>query len=197
MPSIKSRLRAFLLTQNPGFQKYLSACTWVYEQLFLPLRYMPGSSIVWGPPRGMYQTASEFNKRNPTTPIIELTFREPIPCMYRVPWSNSAIVTSFFTEKVNTKLIEKKAWFFKNARYFYGHNGTIITSDDKIFLPLSPPEFYRTYKNQQSFYHLKLPKMARLKKVILIDTLKAGVNNYYHWLCDHIARFFLAETVGY
>jgi capsular polysaccharide biosynthesis protein len=190
MPSLKSKLRTFLLASNPDLQKYLSACTRVYEQLFLPFRYLPGNSAVWGPPRGMYHSAAEYNKRNPTTPIIELTLKEPTNNTYRLPWSNSEIVTSFFKENINTELIEKKAWFLKNARYLSGHNGTIITSDDKIFLPLSPPEFYRTYKNQQSFYYLKLPKMARLKKVILMDTLKAETNNHYHWLCDHISRFF-------
>jgi len=190
MLSVKSKLRTFLLARNPGFQKYLSACTWVYEQLFLPLRYMPGSSAVWGPPRGLYHTASEYNKRNPNTPIIELMLKEPTIDTYRVPWSNSEIATSFFKKNINTELLERKAWIFKNARYLYGHVGTIITSDDKIFLPLSIPEFYRTYKNHQYFYHLKLPKMARLKKVILMDTWLADENNYAHWLRDHISRLF-------
>jgi hypothetical protein len=190
MRAFKSNLKTFLLERNPGLKKHLSMLNWIYEQIFLLLRYMPGSSALWGPPRGLYHNAADYNKNNPNTPIIELVLKEQTTDIYRLPWSNSRIVTLFFKKKVNATVIEKKAWVFKKARYIYGHNGTIITSDDKIFLPLSPPKFYRTYKNHQAFFNIKLPKIERFNKVILMDTLKGDENNYCHWLRDHIARFF-------
>ena len=190
MRLFKFNLKAFLLKMFPGLLAYRPVFRAVMEKILWPMRYMPGSSLAWGPPRGLYKDAISYNIRNPSKPIRELLLKDAAADNYKLPWSNSQVATSFFKNNINTEVIEKRAWFLKEARYIYGHSGTIITSDDKIFLPLSPADFYRTHKTHQSFYLTKLPKMAIFKKVILVDTFRADENNYCHWLRDHISRFF-------
>ena len=159
------------------------------KTIFSFLKYLPGSSISFGPPRGIYLNAELHNSFNKANPIVEVLLREEHDYIRELPPTNSLLVVAKFKGLLKTEIIDKKAFFLTKSRYFKGFGGTVVTSDDKIFLPCSPLKNEADSNKHQSLYCLKLPKCYKLKKVVLIDT-KSSQDNYCHWLRDHLSRFY-------
>jgi hypothetical protein len=112
-----------------------------------------------------------------------------------LPRTNSALVLEKFKRLLKSEVIEKKGYYLKQARYFTGFGGTVVTSDDKIFFPCSPIKNEFDPKKHQSFYRLKLPKCYSYSKVVLVDTKSSG-DNYCHWLRDHLSRFYWLKEMN-
>lgn len=188
MGQLKSKIKTALLRGLPFIAKHRFVVIGYYKQAFVFLRYLPGSSKLYGPPRGIYKDAEAYNAANKTLQIQEFLIKDGATHTRRIPSTNSELVLNKFKGFLDTELIPKNGYILKDARYLYGNGGTVITSDDKIFLPASPLRNEWIYKRHQSLYLLKVESPVALDKVILIDT-KACEDNYYHWLKDHITRF--------
>jgi capsular polysaccharide biosynthesis protein len=160
------------------------------KSLFNFLHYLPGSSLYFGPPRGIYKDVEDYNQRNPGNPISRTQLYHEKTFQRKVVDTNSVLISQKFGLNLNSTITPKTAWFIQNCRYLYtgSTGGTIITKDDKIFLPCSPLKNENNHKKHQSLYLLKLPILKKFNKVILVDTRYAD-NNYCHWLRDHVTRF--------
>ncbi len=179
----------YLIVKYFPFIKHRIVVFRTLKSFFSFLRYLPGSSISFGPPRGIYLDAQSYNSVNKNDPIVAVLLQERKEAIRDIPPTNSKIVFDRFRSLAKTEIIERKGFQLNEARYFTGHGGTVVTKDDKIFLPCSPIRNEFDPKKHQSLYRFKLPKCHSLKKVVLIDT-KGAHNNYGHWIRDHLARFY-------
>ncbi len=165
------------------------------KSCFTFLRSLPGSSIYFGPPRGIYSNTQAHNSTNTSEPITEILLRQERSYIRELPPTNSSYVVNKFKHLFETEIIAKKAFLLTKARYFYGFGGTVVTSDDKIFFPCSPIKNEFDPNKHQSFYRFKLPKSYRYERVVLIDT-KSSRDNYCHWLRDHLSRFYWLKKMN-
>lgn len=195
MPFSKAQLKTKLLVWLPWVAKQRFKVIHFYKKVFWFLRYLPGSSWYYGPPRGIYSNTAAQNEGNPSDPIKQVVLKKEHSFTRTLPQTNSEMVTAKFQQLLEAIVFEKKAYFLNKARYLYGLGGTVITSDDKIFLPCSPLRNEWVHKKHQSLYLFKLPKITRFNKVILMDT-KACEDNYCHWMRDHLTRFYWLRLLG-
>lgn len=149
---------------------------------------MPGNSVWFGPPRGLYHNEEEYNIVFPANQITKITFKINSEYYRKTPHTNSKIVEEKFKTLDKAYIQIRNTFIIHNARYIYGDGGTVITQDDKIFLPCSPLKNEWYPDKHQSFYILNTPKLIKLDKVILVDTV-CSEKNYCHWLRDHLMRF--------
>ncbi len=141
-------------------------------------RYLPGSSINFGPPRGIYVNAETHNSVNAANCIVEVILQEEKKFTREIPLTNSEIIRDRFKDLLRTQIIERKGFYLTKSRYFNGFGGTVVTNDDKIFLPCSPIRNEFDLNKHQSLFRFKLPKCHFFKKVVLIDT-KGAVDNLW------------------
>lgn len=181
--------KAFIIKYIPFVKKRFIIVKYL-KSLFNFLHLLPGSSLYFGPPRGIYKDSADYNQKKTNLPIIETKLYEQETLKRAMPETNSVFVKQKFSINLNSIIISKVAWIIKNGRYLYTNStgGTVITNDDKIFLPCSPLKNENNYKKHQSLYLLKLPSLKKFDKVVLLDTRYAD-NNYCHWLRDHMTRF--------
>lgn len=187
--------KSIILKIIPNIQTYYLNLNRLLKSLFVFLRYLPGNSIIYGPPRGIYENRDSYNKSYPEEIIQEILLASENEYLRAVPNTNSKLVENKFEGFTKVKTFERKAFILPKARYLYGYGGTVITKNDKIFLPCSPlkNEFYP--KKHQSLYLLKTPKLVKLDKVVLMDTVCSDIN-YCHWLRDHVLRFFWLKNLN-
>lgn len=178
----------FLVKYFP-FIKHRFAVFRILKSFFSFLRELPGSSINFGPPRGIYVNAELHNSANKIDTIVEVVLQEQKKYIREIPHSNSNLIISRFKNLLHTEIIERKGFYLTKSRYFSGHGGTVVTSDDKVFLPCSPIKNEWDPNKHQSLFRLKLPKFHSFNKVVLVDT-KGAHDNYGHWLRDHLSRFY-------
>jgi capsular polysaccharide biosynthesis protein len=179
----------YLILKYFPFVKHRFVVVGALKSCFSFLRYLPGSSINFGPPRGIYLSAEAYNSSNKIEPITEVLLQGQKGYIRELPSTNSSLVIAKFKSLLKTEIIEKKGFSLTRSRYFSGFGGTIVTSDDKIFFPCSPIKNEFDAHKHQSLYRLKLPKCHKYNRVVLIDT-KSSQDNYCHWLRDHLSRFY-------
>jgi capsular polysaccharide biosynthesis protein len=184
-----------ILKRFPLINKYRYSINSIYKNLLWFLRYLPGTSLQFGPPRGIYKNAETYNTANKKDSIKEIVLAEEETVTRKPPATNSKLVLGRFSKYAVAKVIEKKGFVLNKARYVSGNGGTVITMDDKIFLPCSPLKNEWNFAKHQSLYVFKLPKAEIFKKVILIDT-RCSQENYYHWLNDHLQRFYWLKKMN-
>jgi len=187
--------KSILLKSIPNIQTYYLNIQKFFKDLFVFLRYLPGNSLIYGPPRGIYLNSNSYNGSFPKENIQEILLASENEYLRVLPNTNSKLVKNKFEGFTKVKTFERKVFILPKARYLYGYGGTVITKNDKIFLPCSPlkNEFYP--KRHQSLYILKTPKRVKLDKVVLMDTLCSEIN-YCHWLRDHVLRFFWLKSLN-
>ncbi len=178
----------FLVKYFP-FIKYRFVVFRMLKSFFSFLRYLPGSSINFGPPRGIHVNAESHNSVNKIDPIVEVALQEQKKHIREIPHTNSELIINRFKNLLNTEIIERKGFHLTTSRYFSGNGGTVVTSDDKVFLPCSPIKNEWNPNKHQSLFRLKLPKSHSFDKVVLVDT-KGAHDNYGHWLRDHLPRLY-------
>jgi len=188
-------IKTIALKLIPSGNKYRFTLIRILKKGLFFLRYLPGTSIHFGPPRGIYMDADSYNSRNKLYPIREIKLCSEQKKERKLPITNSPLVLSKFSKYLSGLIIEKKAFILYKARYLYGYGGTVITSDDKIFLPCSPLRNELDPNKHQSLYLFRLKKRKNFQKVILIDTRSAS-ENYCHWLRDHLPRFYWLRNLN-
>ncbi|HEY8781540.1 MAG TPA: glycosyltransferase family 61 protein [Mucilaginibacter sp.] len=157
------------------------------------MRFLPGSSDLFGPPRGIYKDIESIPP--PKLRMKEVKLRDGFFMNRVLPNTNSDLVKAAFADILKVESIEKKATIIQGGKYTLNKKPTVITHDDKIYLPCSPLKNEWNYKLHQSLYRLKIPKYKCLDKVILIHTPVAD-ENYYHWINDHLPRFYWLKKLN-
>ena len=191
----KDKAKEIALKLAPQLSKYRIIASGIFKKAFVFLRHLPGSSMSYGPPRGIYKNANQYNETNKKGIIAEILIKEGQHFMRKLPVTNSKRVIGCFGQHLEVDTIAKTGFNLPNARYLTGYGGTVITSDDKVFFPASPLRNESKIERHQSLYLFKLPKPTRFDKAVLIDT-RACQNNYYHWLKDHITRFYWLKQMN-
>jgi hypothetical protein len=186
---IKFDIKLFLLKNVPLIGRYRWHVQKFYKYLFYPLRYIPGSSLQYGPPRGLIDDSnfSSNDYKNIHISVIYFAESEKKYFSRSILNTNSELVSKKFNLYRKFNVCEKYLFQFTNARYISGNGGTLILSNDKILLSCSPLKNENNPHFHQSLYLFKLPKVEYFENVIIIESREAD-NNYGHWLRDFIPR---------
>ncbi len=190
-------IKTVVLKLIPGIQTYRFKLQIVLKKVFVFLRYLPGNSTIIGPPRGIYLNSTDYNSeyKNLSFPIQELVLKEEVSFSRELPRTNSPLITNKFQSCLDSKIIRKVGFVLPEARYISGFGGTVVTNDDKIFIPCSPLRNEWYPERHQSLYKIRLPRIESVDKIVLINT-NCAEHNYHHWISDHLPRFYWLREMG-
>lgn len=187
----------------------LRACWLVSRQLMLPIRgwfaariqAWSVSSIILGPPKGIYETSQEGEMRQreaPSSPsIYHYTQVLPAQEIYRTaPKTIDQDIHWKFSQQYQQSLPETFLVEIEEGRFCIDSRGkfytAVITANDHVVGDLSTGF---TSSHHLIFSELKLPKIRNIRDsiVILSDT---SDRNYFHWLFDALPKLYLLKAAG-
>lgn len=194
MASLKAILRACWLSSRSWT---LSIRGWFAAKT----QALPVSSLVLGPPKGLYETSQAVET------WYRQTLSHPFTYSYKKIFSLEEIrrtppqtidqnIHWKFRSQYQQKSPETFLVEIEEGRFCVDRKGkfysAVITADDKVIGDLSSGF---TSPSHPIFSELKLPKFQEINDsiVILSDT---SDSNYFHWLLDALPRLHLLEVVG-
>lgn len=165
------------------------------RRLTYPLRWLPGSSKVWGPPRGIYLTTHVI------APVAGRSMAHVVPLLPKesfersLPATNSSRVRAEFARCLHAEYTECHVATLMEARFAgRGLGGVVISHDDRVVRPYSPPRNENDPKFHNALSAFRLPPVVRTNRAVVVAT-RCADNNYAHWMLDHMPRFWaLAQT---
>jgi capsular polysaccharide biosynthesis protein len=156
--------------------------------LMFPLRFLPGNSKIFGPPRRLHYSPSD-------TPGCEVTRLDPEQTISQVtPITNSLFVEAKFRAS-NPKVLATYVAKINKGRYFGTNGGAIVSQDDGLVWTLSPTNYTFKLPLHEAFSRVMLTPPRRYRQVIHLAT-RAAKLNYWHWMMDCVPRFRLLEQAG-
>jgi capsular polysaccharide biosynthesis protein len=112
-----------------------------------------------------------------------------------LPVTNSALVRAEFGLRLHAEYTECHVATLTQSRFVgLGVGGVVITHDDKVVRPYSPPRNEADPRFHNALSAFRLPPVVRTGKAVVVAT-RCADNNYGHWMLDHMPRFWsLAQT---
>jgi capsular polysaccharide biosynthesis protein len=166
-----------------------------------PLLYLPISSEIIGPPKGVYQATKEYIATAKFGELCQLqnqiifqeihsrhqVFRSPPKTLdKKVHWK--------FIQEYECELPATFVAVLPNGRVWVNRgavvdSSAVITPDDKLLADVSL-EFGRTSNNHSIFTQLKLPNLRKINGIAALLTSAKG-HIYFHWMFDILPRIEL------
>jgi hypothetical protein len=156
--------------------------------LTIPLRFLPGNSKFFGPPRKLYYSPSD----TPGCVVIRLSSEQTIS--QAAPITNSLLVEAAFRAS-NPKVLATYVAKITKGRYFGTNGGAIVSQDDGLVWTLSPTNYTFKLPLHEAFSRVVLTFPRRYRQVIHLAT-RAAKFNYWHWMVDCVPRFRLLGQAG-
>ncbi len=184
-----------LFRRAPWLNGLRLACGKWGRRMAYPLRWLPGSSKTWGPPRGIHLTTVSIPPVS-GRPMVRVEPLLPVETFDRsLPVTNSERVRAEFGRCLNAEYAECHVAALTQARFAgLGVGGVVISHDDKVVRPYSPPRNEADPRFHNALSALRLPPVVRTGMAVVVAT-RCADNNYAHWMLDHMTRFWaLAQT---
>ena len=184
-----------LLRRAPWINGLRLALSRLGRRLAYPLRWLPGTSKTWGPPRGIHLELATIPavEGKPSVEVARLLPQEFFE--RRLPTTNSELVRAEFGRCLKGEYTECHVATLAQARFSgQGEGGVVISHDDKVVLPYSPLRNEWNPQVHNALSVCRLPAVERIGKAVVVAT-RCADNNYGHWMLDHMPRFWaLAQT---
>jgi capsular polysaccharide biosynthesis protein len=149
--------------------------------LSYPLRFLPGNSKVFGPPRKLHYSPND----TPHCIVTKLSVEHVIS--QQPPITNSQLVATAFQTLLNPTVVATYVATFTNGRYFGTGGGAVVSQDDGLVWTLSPTNYTFDMPLHHAFSRILLTPPRKYKKVIHLATRLAKLN-YWHWMMDCVPR---------
>lgn len=161
----------------------------VGRRILLPLRWLPGTSRSFGPPRRL--------NVNATGPGIETrALASGSNIERKLPITNSVMVNRKFTPLIRGTYQPRSITTVQNGRFVGGsHVSQVIGPDDSILFPFSPARNEPNPFFHNAFSRIKLPGITMVEKAVIVST-RCAEKNYNHWMLDHMTRFLALREAG-
>jgi Glycosyltransferase 61 len=160
-----------------------------YRKLAFPVRFFPGNSKLFGPPRKLHYSPSD-------APGCVLTQISAEYTTSQTPTTtNSRLVTASFRALPNPSVATRYVAELSNGRYFGKDGGCVVSQDDGLVWTLSPTNYTFELPLHHAFYRILLTPPKNYKKVIHLATRLSKLN-YWHWMMDCVTRFRLLKAAG-
>jgi capsular polysaccharide biosynthesis protein len=163
-----------------------------------PLKFLPGTSLGFGPPRGIEPSTEAWLKR-----VSAGTFRELSAARRTVrsmPVHADAPIARRFAAMRRGRIKRRAVAELAGVRFWGTPYGCVITPDDRILRDLSPTfaDFVAPRpqpSRHDAFSRFKLPPLERVSgRLAAINTY--GHDNFHHWLLDSLPGFGLLREAG-
>jgi capsular polysaccharide biosynthesis protein len=161
------------------------------------LRAVPVTSLVIGPPRGVYESAEDWwagSERVDGERIIHLA--GPLPIVRTAPKT----VDSHVHPKLKDGAIGLTDESYKafvaviSGGRVCGTSGAVISPDDRILLDVSLEFMPRCHHSLLGQWKLPPSRMLSGRCAVLAT---AGSHNYYHWMVNALPRLAILKRAGY
>jgi capsular polysaccharide biosynthesis protein len=156
--------------------------------LTFPLRFLPGNSKIFGPPRRLHYSTSD----TPGCAVTRLSSEQTIS--QAAPTTNSLLVKAALRIS-NPKVLATYVAKIVKGRYFGANGGAIVSQDDGLVWTLSPTNYTFKLPLHEAFSRVMLTPPRKYRQVIHLAT-RAAKLNYWHWMMDCIPRFRLLAQAG-
>ncbi|MBW4612830.1 MAG: glycosyltransferase family 61 protein [Desmonostoc vinosum HA7617-LM4] len=169
----------------------------IYFQYVHLLGKLPFKSEFLGPPKGFYITTcdwlldfSDSSKKLQANliniyPKSSIHRNPPKTIESEIHWKFEIEYSHEYPETFITLIPEGRVW---------GHNGTIITPDDKFLADLSV-EIATNVSDHSILKQWKLPSIEYIDGTVAVLSA-AGGNAYFHWMFDVLPRLHLLNQSG-
>jgi capsular polysaccharide biosynthesis protein len=164
-----------------------------------PLRFLPGSSESFGPPRGITPTAEGWLRAHPDSGRW-ISLGEARPVRRRLPLHADPEIRRLFEHMGNGTIKRRGVADLRQARFWGNAYGCTLSADDRILHDLSPTfaDFDRAAPDparHEGLFQFRLPPVRRFKGTLAaINTY--GHENFHHWLLDTVPAFGLLREAG-
>jgi capsular polysaccharide biosynthesis protein len=158
------------------------------------LRRMPGSSLAFGPPRGLAPTLAGYahDHGGPGTCYVEV---HPSSAVRRTPprMANGGAHPSFGAE-MERSLPPAGVAVIGGGRVL-STTGAVISPDDRLIADVSDTFLSANPWANSHLIQPRLPPVRRVSgSVGVLTTYRSNI--YYHWLLDTLPRLHLLQTAG-
>jgi capsular polysaccharide biosynthesis protein len=160
-----------------------------YRKFAFPLRFLPGNSKFFGPPRKLHYSPHDA----PGCVVTPLT--KEYSTLQKPPVTNSRLVQDAFRALPNPNIVATSVAQFSNGRYFGKDGGVVLSGDDGLVWTLSPTNYTFALPLHHAFYRLLLTPPRKYNLVINLAT-RLAKPNYWHWMMDCVTRYRLLEAAG-
>jgi hypothetical protein len=157
--------------------------------LAYPLRFLPGNSKWFGPPRRLHYSVNEA----PGCTVTKLGAQDAV--RRDLPVTNSKLVEAAFARMPDPTVEEAYVAELRHGRYFGSGGGCVIAEDDGVVWTHSPTNYTFRLSWHHAFARLRLGPLKRYRKVINLTTRSADAN-YWHWMMDCVPRYRLLAAAG-
>lgn len=166
----------------------------------LNLRFLPGTSKIWGPPRGYVRYSRQWvGKTSLVSNYIHMVATEQ-SVIRKLPKYADAPIMKLFQYMRYGIIKEQFVLRLVDGRYWGRAAGYILTSDDTLLGDVSPSFYdygtpYLPLWRHDALRHFKLPPITCIKGVVcVLNTLFC--ENFHHWLLDTIPKVGLLVNAG-
>lgn len=162
------------------------------KYLIQPIRMLPLTSEIIGPPKGVYQTTWDWivkSEKNPTK--ISEKYKEIYPknWVYRsAPGTVDETIHWKFPPQYQREAPAAFVALIKEGRVC-SEGGTVITPDDRILADVSK-EIGRSIENHSIFSKWKLPSVEKIEGTVALLSAPLG-QVYFHWMLNVLPRIDL------
>jgi capsular polysaccharide biosynthesis protein len=157
--------------------------------LAYPMRFLPGNSKWFGPPRRLHYSVAD-------APECSVTMLATQAVAHREkPLTNSPLVEEAFGRMPSPTVEAASVAVLRNGRYFGDGGGCVVAGDDGLIWTLSPTNYTFQLSLHHAFSRLRLPRVKRFAKVINLVT-RCAEANYWHWMMDCVPRYRLLAAAG-
>ncbi|MFN6495919.1 MAG: glycosyltransferase family 61 protein [Nostoc sp. DedQUE01] len=159
------------------------------------LRKLPISSEILGPPKNFYQEAKDYwllnlKKNNKQSQGSFISISSPSSIHRKLPKTISDEVHWKFEIESSHEYPETFVTVIPQGRV-WGHNGTVITPDDKFLGDLSL-EIGRDISEHSILKFWRLPNLHYVDGTVAVLSA-AGGKGYFHWMFDVLPRIHLLK----
>ena len=159
------------------------------RKLAFPLRFLPGNSKFFGPPRKLHYSPYDA----PGCLVKNLTPEYSIS--QTSPVTNSRLVEDSFRALPSPHVVATSVAQLRNGRYFGKDGGSVVARDDGLVWTLSPTNYTFELPLHHAFQRLILSPPRKYGLVIHLAT-RLAKQYYWHWMMDCVTRFRLLKAAG-
>jgi Glycosyltransferase 61 len=159
------------------------------RQLAFPLRFLPGNSKVFGPPRKLHFSPND----TPGCVVTELSAGHT--ASQSAPITNSQLVKAAFRALPSPNVAPRYVARISHARYFGQNGGSVVAQDDGLVWTLSPTNYTYELPLHHAFCRILLTPPRKYNLVIHLAT-RLAKQYYWHWMMDCVTRFRLLREAG-
>jgi capsular polysaccharide biosynthesis protein len=152
---------------------------------------LPGTSILFGPPRKVATTSTQANR----SALVRHALVPARTSIRTIPEMSDPPLDKWMQKPCHADIKEIFVAELPKGRYWGRYHGYVIDQTDTLLTDVSPT-YTAVHARHDGLNHLKLPPLRELKGTVAVINTSFS-DNFHHWLLDTVPRFEWLRRAGW